>query len=142
MGSTKALTRGRGGDCGGGRGGVSGPREGHEVPVLVREGEGLRHGDRGQVQVESVSDGLVLVNDAVRQDICHIFDDINGVKAICSRNRQCIPSADVTENPGEDDNLSILIANSRAVAHVNTSSVCHTLEQNISNLHYIHTIHV
>ena len=50
MGSTKALTRGRGGHCGGGRGGVSGPREGHEVPVLVREGEGLRHGDRGQVE--------------------------------------------------------------------------------------------
>ena len=50
MGSTKALTRGRGGDCGGGRGGVSGPREGHEVPVLVGEGEGLRHGDRGQVE--------------------------------------------------------------------------------------------
>ena len=55
MRSTKALQAClalalRCGDCGGGRGGVSGPRQGHEVPVLVREGEGLRHGDRGQVQ--------------------------------------------------------------------------------------------
>ena len=46
----QALARGSGGHGLGCRGGVPGPREGHEVPVLVREGEGLRHGDRGQVQ--------------------------------------------------------------------------------------------
>ena len=43
-------TRGGGGHSCGGRGGVAGPGEGHEVAVLVRQGEGLRHGDGGQVQ--------------------------------------------------------------------------------------------
>ena len=77
-----------------------------------------------------MSHGLVLVYDTIRQDICHIFDDINGVSAISSRHCQCIPSADVTENSGEDDNLSILIAKSRVFAHVDTSSVCHFLDKN------------
>lgn len=50
MGPAKALTRGGGSHGGGGRGGVAGAGQGHEVPVLVREGERARHGDRGQVQ--------------------------------------------------------------------------------------------
>ena len=50
MGPAKALARGGGSHGGGGRGGVAGPGEGHEVAMLVREGEGLRHGHGGQVQ--------------------------------------------------------------------------------------------
>ena len=70
--------------------------------------------------------------DTVRQDISYIFNYIDSAIAFAKRHHQCILCTwtVIAENPGEDDNLSILKAWSWSVAHVNTSSVSHCLNEN------------
>ena len=75
---------------------------------------------------------MAFAYDTVWQDICYIFNYIDSAIAFAKRHHQSIPCTCtvIAENPGEDDTRSILKAWSRSVAHVDTSSVSHCLNEN------------
>ena len=74
----------------------------------------------------------MFVYDTIRQNVFLLLYDIDGRARACAhRNLQGIPVSVATQDSGEDENFSIIIAWSRSVTHVNASSVCHFLNKNL-----------